>query len=445
MTGSVADALNEALDRLATLHPDPIAPGVERVARVLDALGRPQDRLAPVVHVAGTNGKGSTIAFLRAMAEASGRRAHAYTSPHLVSFTERIVVAGREMTGPALLELIARVEDANAGAPITFFEITTAVALLAFAETPADVTFVEAGLGGRFDATNVFDAIACAVVTPLGLDHTEFLGDEIAQIAWHKAGVLKPDTPAVVAAQDGPARAAIAAEALAVGADLRLWGSDFRAYGEHGRLVFETGAQVMDLPAPALIGPHQIINAGTAIAAAQVLDLPESAIAAGLEHASWPGRLQRLTDGPLAEAAAPRNAEVWVDGAHNPTAGIALARAIADMDDVAPRPLLLVAGMKHGKDAAAFFRAFEGLTYEIVTTPLAAVGDHWPANALARVASQATDAPARAAKDLAHAVRIALDEAPGAPPPRVLITGSLALAGEALAMARGETPRATAG
>ncbi len=445
MTGSVTDALNKALDRLGTLHPAPIAPGLERVTRLLEALGRPQDRLPPVVHVAGTNGKGSTIAFLRAMTEASGRRAHVYTSPHLVRFNERIVVAGREIAGPALLDLIARVEDANAGAPITFFEITTAVALLAFAETPADVTLVEAGLGGRFDATNVFDAIACALVTPLGLDHTEFLGDEIAQIAWHKAGVLKPDMPAVVAAQDAEARAAIAAEALAVGADLRLWGTDFRAYGEHGRLVFETGDQVMDLPSPALAGPHQIINAGSAIATAQILDLPEAAIAAGLQGAAWPGRLQRLADGPLAEAAATRNAELWVDGAHNPTAGAAVARAIADMDDAAPRPLLLVAGMKQGKDADAFFRAFEGLTYEIVTTPVAALDDDWPADELAQMASRAADAPSRPAKDLAHAVRMALDEAPGAPPPRVLITGSLALAGEALAMARGETPRATAG
>ncbi len=439
------DALDAALDRLAQLHPKKIDLSLGRVNRLLDALGRPQDALPPVVHVAGTNGKGSTTAFLRAMAEAAGRIPHVYTSPHLVRFNERIVLGGRDISSGALLTLLERVEAANAGAPITFFEVTTAAALLAFAETPADLVLLEVGLGGRFDATNVIDAPACAVITPVGLDHKEFLGDDIARIAWEKAGILKPDAPAICGPQDGPARAAIAAEALQVGAKLQMWGADYRAFEDQGRLAFETEDTLLDLPAPALRGAHQYVNAGVAVAAARTLDFSTDAIAAGLTRARWPGRLQLLREGALGDMAAECNGQLWVDGAHNAMAATALARAMADLDDAGPRPLMLIVGMQKNKDPEAFLRAFDGLVCSVVTTPLSATDHCWSAEELAQAAALSIAAPARAAKSLTQAVRLALDDAPASPPPRLLITGSLYLAGEAVGAQNGDMPRATTG
>lgn len=440
-----SDALSAALERLSALHPKKIDLSLGRIERLLEALGRPQDRLPPVVHVAGTNGKGSTVAFLRAMAEAAGRTAHVYTSPHLLRFTERIVVAGREITPAALMTLIARVERANAGAPITFFEITTALALLAFSETPADLTLLEVGLGGRFDATNVIAPPACTIITPVGLDHKEFLGEDLATIAWEKAGILKAGVPAIIGPQEGEARASIAAEALAVGAQLRIWGTDYRAYADHGRLVVESETQLWDLPAPGLRGAHQVVNAGVAAAAAQVLDFEQDTVAKGVEKTRWAGRLEMLKDGVLADMAAENHAELWVDGAHNAMAGAALARALADMDDAAPRPLILIIGMQKNKDPAAFLKPFQGLTYGVVTTPLAATAACWAPDALAETATNVTGAPARTAKDVCDAVRVAVEDAPESSAPRIVITGSLYLVGEALGFHRGETPSATVG
>ena len=333
-----------ALERLKSLHPQLIDLSLDRILPLLQALGRPQDKLPPVIHVAGTNGKGSTVAFLRAIAEAAGLTAHVLTSPHLVRFVERIRVAGRLIEETALAEILERVEAANAGRPITFFEITTVAALLAFAETPADLCLIEVGLGGRFDATNVIEHPAVTVITPVDYDHQDFLGSEISRIAWEKAGIIKPGRPVVSAHQQAEAALVIEAEADKLGAPLRMAGLDFDAYGQAGRLIVQIGERLYDLPPPNLVGPHQFGNAGVAVAAALALNDPritEAALAEGVSHAVWPARMQRLIAGPLAEKAAARGADLWLDGGHNPHAARALAEAadgLAARDGRPPDP-----------------------------------------------------------------------------------------------------------
>lgn len=438
-------ALQATLDRLGQLHPKAIDLSLGRIERLLDRLDRPQDRLPPCVHVAGTNGKGSVVALVRAMAEAAGRSCHVYTSPHLVRFNERIVLAGVEIDDAALVALLKRIEVANAGDAITFFEITTAAALLAFSETPADLALIEVGLGGRFDATNVIPAPACSVVTPVGLDHKEFLGEDLAKIAWEKAGILRAGTPTVVAAQDPEARAAIVAEAQHVGADLQIWGSDFRAFPDAGRLAVEFADEVYDLPAPALVGAHQVINAGVAAAVARVLGLPATAIGDGVARAVWPGRMQRVIDGPLADAARASGAEVWLDGAHNAMAARALAVTLADMDDAAPRPLIIAVGLQRNKDAEGFLRAFAGLASGVVALPLSSGAVFWPTETLAHMAAELLDAPAATIEDLSHTVDAARVLVADGSAPRIVVCGSLHLIGEALSLGRGLGPKATPG
>ena len=298
--------LDAAMERLKTLHPQLIDLSLDRTLRLLEALDRPQDRLPPVIHVAGTNGKGSTVAFLRAIAEAAGMRVHVLTSPHLVRFAERIRVAGTLITEEALAEILERVEAANAGQPITFFEITTVAALLAFAETPADLCLIEVGLGGRFDATNVIGPPAVAVITPVDYDHQDFLGSELSKIAWEKAGIIKPGRPVVVAHQQTEAALVIEAKADSLGAPLISAGRDFDAFALAGRLVFqqsdESDGRLIDLPLPNLFGAHQVGNAGAAVAAALALNDPridDEALARGRQprrlaqrgcSASPPGR-----------------------------------------------------------------------------------------------------------------------------------------------------------
>ncbi|MGB6230949.1 MAG: Mur ligase family protein, partial [Litorimonas sp.] len=264
--------LERALEDLRRLHPRKIDLGLDRIEVVLEALGRPQDRLPPAIHVAGTNGKGSTVALLRAMLEASGARVHVYTSPHLVRFNERIVLAGEEIGDETLIHVLTRVREANGDAPLSFFEATTAAAFLAFAETPADYAIVEVGLGGRYDATNVF-APALTAITPVDMDHAEFLGRELAGIAGEKAGIVKPGVPVFIAPQRDVARQVIEMEADMLGAPLQASGRDFRAYRLQDRLIFETDSELLDLPLPALAGEHQIMNAGVAIALARALGL----------------------------------------------------------------------------------------------------------------------------------------------------------------------------
>lgn len=433
-------ASDAALERLKTLHPKKIDLSLERIARVLDALGRPQDRLPPVIHVAGTNGKGSTVAFLRAIAEAAGLRAHVYTSPHLVRFVERIRVAGELISDASLAEVLARVERANAGQGITFFEITAAAALLAFAETPADICILEVGLGGRYDATNVIPDCRVAAIAPVDYDHAEFLGTDLARIAWEKAGIIKPGRPAVSARQAEAALASIEQEAERLNAPLQLMGRDFDAFPQGGRMVFQGSDRLYDLPPPSLYGAHQVENAGLAVAAALAFGGPmadEGAISTGVSNAVWPARMQRLTRGPYGEKAAARGADLWLDGTHNPHGARALAQALEALVARDGRPLVLVMGILGNKDAAGMFAALAGLKPRVFTVPS-------PSEAGA--APEALTAAARAAglqADACDSVMAGFDAALAlaGPAPHVVICGSLYLAGEVLAASPETWPR----
>jgi dihydrofolate synthase/folylpolyglutamate synthase len=421
-----------AIQRLRANHPSLIDLSTGRVRRLLDALGRPETRLPPVIHIAGTNGKGSTIAYLRAIAEAAGLKVHALTSPHLVRFAERIRIAGELISDPQLAELVAVVEEANAGQPISFFEIATVLALEAFAQTPADLCLIEVGLGGRFDATNVFDAPAVSVITPIDYDHLEMLGPDLARIAWEKAGIIKRGRPVVSARQPREADAVIEAEAEAQGAPLLLMGRDFDAREERGRLLVQTPDRLLDLPPPGLFGGHQFANAGLAVAAALAFDprLPEEALGRGVADAHWPARFQRLTKGPLAELARARGSDLWLDGGHNPHAGRALAESASRLVDRDPRPLAVVVGMFARKDARGFFLPFAEMRPRLFVTtfdsPNAAGVEELAA------AARAARLEPRTATDVTAAVQAVL--ALEGPPPHVLICGGLHFAGEVLAM-----------
>ena len=309
------------LERLMRLHPKAIDLSLDRMHRILAALGHPERDLPPVVHIAGTNGKGSTLAMIRAGLTATGARCHAYISPHLARFHERIRLAGELISEPDLAALLDEVEAANAGQPITFFEITTAAALLAMARTPAEWTLLEVGLGGRLDATNVVDPVL-TVITPVSLDHQAYLGETLPEIAGEKAGILKRRVPCVVAPQDDAALAVIERQAARLSAPLLVHGQHWHVTEERGRLVYQDETGLLDLPRPDLRGPHQIVNGGTAVAALRRLGAAPGAFEAAM-HADWPARMQRLKRGPLVEAAAP--AQLWLDGGHNPAAGEALA------------------------------------------------------------------------------------------------------------------------
>jgi len=426
-------ASDEVILRLRAHHPSLIDLTTGRVERLLAALGHPERRLPPVIHVAGTNGKGSTVAYLRAIAEAAGLKVHAITSPHLVRFAERIRVAGTLITDQRLSELIDKVEAANAGQPISFFEITTVLALQAFAETPADLCIVEVGLGGRFDATNIFDAPAVSVITPVDYDHLEMLGPELSKIAWEKAGIIKAGRPVVVARQMEEGEAVILAEAQALGAPLTLMGRDFDAWEERGRLLVQMEDRLFDLPPPSLFGGYQFANAGLAVAAALALGDPridEAALAKGVSSAIWPARFQRLTEGPMARLAQARGADLWLDGGHNPHAGRALAEAAGRLVARDPRPLVLVAAMFARKDALGFFAPFADLKPTVLATtfdsPNAA-----PAHEIA-AAARSAGLEADVAEDVEDGLRRALEGS--GPAPHVLICGGLHFAGEVLAM-----------
>lgn len=427
-------ATDAALERLKELHPKLIDLSLGRIDRLLERLGRPERRLPPVVHVAGTNGKGSTVAFIRAIAEAGGLRTHVFTSPHLVRFAERIRLAGRLIEDAALAEILERVERANGGAEITFFEITTAAALLAFSEVPADLVILEVGLGGRFDATNVVDAPAVSVIAPVDYDHQDFLGSELSRIAWEKAGVIKPGRPVVSARQSPAALASIEAEAELRSAPLLLQGRDFDGYLQGGRLAFQDAAGLLDLPPPALFGAHQVDNATLAVAASLALRDPRlspDAIAGGLAQAVWPARMQRLTTGPFARAAAARGSDLWLDGGHNPHAARALvenARALQRRDG---RPVALVVGLLKRKDARGIFEALAPLGAPVFIAAFQTETAAAPEDLLAE--ARAAGVEARAAPSVGQGLEAALAGSGAAP--HVIIWGSLHLAGEVLAAA----------
>ena len=426
-----SQALQDLLGDIEKLHPKKIDLGLDRIERVLKKLGNPQHKLPPTVHVAGTNGKGSTIAFLRAMAEAQGLKVHVYTSPHLVSFTERIVLSGHAITEPVLIDTLNRVLDANAGNQLSFFEATTAAAFLAFSEHAADLLILEVGLGGLFDATNVIDRPACVGIAPIDYDHAEFLGRDLAQIAREKAGIMKRHTPAFSAKQADIVRAVLESEAQKTRCDISFADEGFRSYAQQGRLVFEDDDELLDLPLPALRGAHQVQNAGLAIALAKSLMLDRNAIAKGLENAAWPARLQSLTTGKLARMAEQAGAELWLDGGHNPHAGMALASGLAELDAKSPRPLILIAGMLGNKDAPGFLDAFDGLAKTLIAVPIPGHAGLLPETladiAKGRGMNSFTDENVETALKRALSIKSEI-------PPRILICGSLYLAGRVLAL-----------
>jgi dihydrofolate synthase/folylpolyglutamate synthase len=433
---------NELLAELKGLHPRLIDLSLGRIEGLLTKLGHPERRLPPVIHVAGTNGKGSVTAFLRAMLEAAGLRVHVYTSPHLVRFHERIALAGtdgltRAIGETELVERLTAVQRTNAGDAMTFFEITTAAAFLAFAETPADAVILEVGLGGRLDATNVIARPALSVITPISLDHADKLGATVAEIAREKAGILKTGAAGVIAMQPPEALEVIRARAQEVVAPLSVWGEDFEAFEQNSRLVFQSAERLLDLPLPALIGQHQIGNGGTAVAAAlrlQWLGLTVEAIEQGLRQVRWPARMQRLDDGPLARLIAP-GSELWLDGGHNPAGGQAIAQTLAELEERAPKEVCLVVGMMGNKDSAHFLEPFRGLVRRVVTVPIP--GGPEAAFAPQELASLAATLgfDARPADGVEEALRSL--QGPGEARQRILICGSLYLAGQVLALQEG--------
>ena len=418
-------------ERLRARHPQRIDLSLGRMQALCAALGDPQDRLPPVIHVAGTNGKGSTTAFIRAIAEAAGLRVHAYTSPHLVRFNERIRLAGALIEDAPLHAVLDRIEAVPGEA--TVFESTTAAAFLAMSETPADLAVIEVGLGGVLDATNVIARPLLSVITPIDLDHAEFLGAELTGVAAEKAGVLKPGARGLIARQAEPAMAVIEAAAARVRSPLTVMGVDFDAWAERGGLVFQDQQRFLDLPAPSLSGPHQIDNAGLAVAVALELDLPETAIAEGLASARWPARMQRLTAGPYGEKARAAESELWLDGGHNPHAARAMARSLAQRQAQAPRPLALIVGMLGNKDAGGFFEALKNSEAAVFTVPFD--GACAEPEALAAVARGHGLGATPSAS-----VEAALDRALALGAGRVVICGSLYLAGEVLGADRETWP-----
>ena len=422
---------------MRALHPPLIDLTTGRIERLLDALGQPHERMGPVIHVAGTNGKGSTCAFLRAVAEAAGLKVNVLTSPHLVRFAERIRIGGRLINDQALSDGIDSVVAANAGQDISFFEIATALAFDAFARSPADLCVVEVGLGGRFDASNVFAAPAVSVITPVDYDHLELLGSDLGKIAWEKAGIIRAGRPVVVARQRDTALSVIEREAETLRAPLTLMGRDVDGWEERGRLVVQLADRLLDLPAPRLPGAHQFANAALAIAALQTFGdsrINEAAIAAGIESADWPGRFQRLDCGPVAALA--RHTDIWLDGAHNPHAAQALAETCRRLSARDGRPVALVTGMLGRKDAHAFFAAFRALGPQVFVThfdsPMAT-----PADDLAD-AARGSGLRAMAVNGVESGVSRAA-EMPG--PPHIVICGSLHFVGEVLAMSPETWPR----
>ena len=430
--------LDQILQRLTALHPKSIDLSLDRIRALLAKLGDPHLHLPPVFHVAGSKGKGSTTAFLRAMLEAAGYRVHAYTSPHLVRFNERIRLAGELIDDAKLIPLLERCESVNAGAPITFFEITTAAAYLAFAEVPADIVLLETGLGGIADTTNVIPRPALTALTPIGIDHVAFLGDTIAKIAANKAGILKNGVPCVVGPQPDDAVAVIEARAAETSSTLFRHGRDWTIRETSDGLLWRDSTVQLSLPHPALLGAHQVVNAGVAIACARQLPgftISPDAIAAGLRRVDWPARMQQLRKGPLPDLLPP-GTELWLDGAHNAMAGAALADTLRLLP---ARPTWLVAGMLNTKDAAGFLRPLAPLLAGARCIAIPGETNSLSAEDLARaarsigLAAEPAGSAAAAMRQIAQTIRADAASAPAPKECRVVIAGSLYLAGRILA------------
>ena len=409
------------LQRMMTLHPKVIDLTLDRVHRLLALLGNPERRLPAVIHIAGTNGKGSTQAMIRAGLEATGAKVHAYTSPHLARFHERIRLAGQLISEPALAALLDECVLANGPDDITFFEITTCAAFLAFARTPADWTLLEVGLGGRLDATNVVDRPALTIITPVSLDHQQYLGDTLPEIAGEKAGILKRGVPCVVGPQAAEGLAVIEARAARLGAPLLVHGQHWNAFEDRGRLIFQDDNGLLDLPLPNLPGPHQIENAGAAIMALRHLGVGEAE--AAVTRTEWPARMQRLRHGPLVDAAP--GVQLWLDGGHNPAGGAAIAATLAGMPK---RETHLICGMLNTKDIAGYLRPMAAQVQSLHAVAIPGEANTLPAE-VTRDAALAAGMQAVVAGSVGQALAAI---ARGTPHARVLICGSLYLAGSVL-------------
>jgi dihydrofolate synthase / folylpolyglutamate synthase len=425
--------LDEVVARLSTLHPKRIDLSLDRMHRLLERLDHPERRLPPVIHVAGTNGKGSTVAYLRAILEAAGLKVHAFTSPYLVRLNESFRLGGVLVGDDELAGALERCEHVNDGAPITFFEAKTAAAFCLFAQHPADVLLLEVGLGGRLDSTNVIETPLATVIAPISMDHTEYLGDTLTAIAGEKAAIIKHRVPVISAEQPLEAMVVIERQAQRQRAPLHAAGQHWHVSVERGRLVYQDDRGLMDLAAPKLFGRHQFDNAGLAIATLRAIDKLRIGHAAyeGIVNAEWPARMQRLASGRLI-AWGPQGSEIWLDGGHNAEGGRVAAAALGDLEERVPRPLVVIAGMMGNKDAGAFLANFAGLTRHIIAVDIPGVENAMPPDRLADAAralgmrveiAASVEAALRGLAKLAYEV-----------PPRILITGSLYLAGHVLAL-----------
>ncbi|NOE19499.1 bifunctional folylpolyglutamate synthase/dihydrofolate synthase [Ruegeria atlantica] len=420
MTAKTSDAI---LDRMMALHPKIIDLTLDRVWRLLEALDNPQLKLPPVIHIAGTNGKGSTQAMIRAGLEGAGRSVHAYTSPHLARFHERIRLAGELISEPELTAVLDECYAANGGENITYFEITTCAALLAFARAKADFTLLEVGLGGRLDATNVIENPAVTVITPVSIDHEQFLGDTLGKIAAEKAGIIKPGVPCIVGPQQDEALEVIEYTAARLGAPLLVHGQHWHVQEENGRLIYQDETGLRDVPLPNLLGAHQIQNAGAALAVLRHLNMGDDAYEAAVTKAEWPARMQRLKSGPLVDQAP--QAEIWLDGGHNAAAGIALADVLTNLPQ---KPTHMICGMLNTKDVTGYLAPLAekatSLTAVSIPGETATLSAEETAAAAAKV-----NLPASTADSVSDALKVITDTDPQA---RVLICGSLYLAGKIL-------------
>lgn len=431
-------AAEREINALMALHPKGFDLSLGRITRLLERLGNPHEKLPPVIHVAGTNGKGSTTAFCRSILEAQGLKVHVHTSPHLVNWHERFRIGaeggGRLVGDEVLADAVRRVAEANRGETITVFEILTAVMFVLFSEHPADAALIEVGLGGRFDATNVIAHPAVSVIMSISLDHQAYLGDRVELIAAEKAGIIKPGSPVVIGAQtEDAAREVLIETAERIGCPVSVYGQDFFAVEENGRMAYQDDGELLDLPLPRLAGRHQQANAAAAIRALKAAGFgpTEQSITQGLLNVSWPGRLERLTHGRLVEGAMD-GVEFWIDGGHNPGAGQVIAEAMANLNDRESRPLFLITGMINTKEPVGYFEAFAGMARHVFTVPVPDSDASLDPDFLADTADEAglTAEPADSVEAAIAAICSNWNRLER--PPRILIGGSLYLLGDVL-------------
>ncbi|NTF08614.1 bifunctional folylpolyglutamate synthase/dihydrofolate synthase [Agrobacterium rubi] len=447
MTTPAHSEAERIIEKLLGLHPKGFDLSLDRITVLLEKLGNPQDRLPPIIHVAGTNGKGSVTAFSRALLEAAGLGVHVHTSPHLVNWYERYRMGirgekGRYVEDAVLADALERVVAANGGQMITVFEILTAVTFVLFAEHPADAAIIEVGLGGRFDATNVIASPAVSVIMPISLDHQAYLGDSVELIAAEKAGIMKAGSPIVIGHQEYDAALDVLVHtAERLRCPTAVYGQDYSAHEEFGRMVYQDEFSLVDAPLPRLPGRHQLANAAAAIRAVKAagFEVTDKMIETAMASVEWPGRLQRITTGRLVEMAPP-GSEIWIDGGHNPGAGEVIAEAMAGFEEKQARPLFLISGMINTKDQVGYFKAFADIAQYVFTVPIQGTDAGIDPVVLAHAVFDAglVAAPTSSIEEALEELKKRI--VPGKPAPRILIGGSLYLAGNALAL-NGTVPK----